>query len=133
MARIKAKDTQPELRVRRTAHAMGYRFRLHQKKLPGCPDLVFPARKAVIFVHGCFWHMHQGCPDGRLPRSRQDYWRPKLEGNVERDGRKRAALEQLGWRVLTIWECETKSVDGLKPALRSFIDGSGTVVEAEQP
>lgn len=133
MARIKAKDSVPELRVRRTAHALGYRFRLHRKELPGCPDLVFPARKAAIFVHGCFWHAHQGCPDGRMPRSRQDYWRPKLEGNAERDCRNRAALEQLGWRVLTVWECETESLERLRPLISSFIDGCGPDVTTERP
>lgn len=106
MRRIKSKNTKPEVLLRSLLHKAGYRFRVHRKDLPGNPDIVFPGRRKVIFVHGCFWHQHAGCREGRLPSTRQEYWRPKLERNVQRDT---VAIEQLqaqGWSVLTIWECE---------------------------
>jgi DNA mismatch endonuclease (patch repair protein) len=113
MAAIQSKDMKPEIFVRSLVHRMGYRFRLHRKDLPGKPDLVFPSRRKVIFVHGCFWHQHQKktCADGRAPKSNLSYWAAKLARNVERDSDNIAALRALGWRVLVIWECEAKHGD----------------------
>jgi DNA mismatch endonuclease (patch repair protein) len=123
MRRIKGWDTRPELLVRRLAHAMGYRYRLHRKDLPGKPDLVFGPRRKVIFVHGCFWHQHEGCRGGRVPESNTDYWVPKLRRNTERDAAARAALEARGWGVLTIWDCETRDESALRMRLSSFLGG----------
>lgn len=125
MARIRSKDTKPEMRVRRLVHGMGYRYRLHAKDLPGRPDLVFRPRRKAIFVHGCFWHRHEGCSRNRSPKSpeRRDYWRMKLNGNVQRDRRNIDALKRMGWRSLVIWECETTDTDRLSERLRSFLDG----------
>jgi DNA mismatch endonuclease (patch repair protein) len=111
MALVRHKDTKPELRVRRFLHAAGLRYRLHAKSLPGKPDLVFPARRLALFIHGCFWHRHQDseCRLARLPKSRLDFWQPKLEGNVIRDRRNALALEADGWRVLVVWECESRN------------------------
>jgi DNA mismatch endonuclease (patch repair protein) len=108
MARIKARDTKPEMIVRRALHAAGLRFRLHYRHLPGKPDIVLPSRRIAIFVHGCFWHRHSqpDCKLARLPKSRLDFWLPKLEGNRERDARNEAALREAGWDVRVIWECE---------------------------
>ena len=108
MRGVKQKDTKPEIIVRQALHARGYRFRLHRKDLPGKPDIVLPKHGLAIFVHGCFWHQHRGCKDGRLPASNESYWLPKLARNVERDAEKAAALEEAGWRVVTIWECEAR-------------------------
>ena len=120
MSRIKGKDTTPELCVRRMVHAEGYRYRLHRKSLPGSPDLVFPGRKKVIFVHGCFWHQH-GCKISEMPKTRPEYWSEKFERNRMRDERNRLELEDLGWQVLIVWECETRRPDQLKRAIRSFL------------
>lgn len=108
MGRIRPKDTTPEVAVRTFVHTLGFRYRLHDRSLPGCPDLVFTARRKVIFVHGCFWHRHNRCAMARLPKSRLDFWLPKLEGNKRRDARKRRALTRLGWSSLVIWECELR-------------------------
>ena len=108
MARIRGRDTAPELAVRRIAHRMGLRFRLHRKDLPGRPDLVFPKHRLAVFVHGCFWHRHEGCRHASTPKSRVVFWTEKFAMNVARDSRQEAALKDLGWRVLVIWECETK-------------------------
>lgn len=126
MAKIASKNTKPEMVVRRLLHSLGYRYRLHRKDLPGKPDLVFPSRRAVIFVHGCFWHLHPdpACRDARLPTSRQEYWLPKLQRNVERDKYAQEALLKDGWKVLTIWDCETKAVD-LPQRLQAFLGPSG--------
>lgn len=121
MRRIKGKGTKPELIVRRIAHRLGYRFRLHRKDLPGNPDLTFPGRSKVIFVHGCFWHQHSECTHGRLPRSRHEYWVPKLARNVERDRHRKAELIAKSWGVLTIWECELKDETRLIERLESFL------------
>src|SRR5688572_20389195 len=102
MSCIRGKDTAPELVVRRLVYALGYRYRLHKRSLPGCPDLVFASRRKVIFVHGCFWHHHR-CQEGRLPRLRPEYWKNKLEGNVRRDRKQRRRLSRIGWSALTIW------------------------------
>ena len=111
MASIRATNTRPEMAVRRLIHGLGYRFRLHRRDLPGKPDLVLPRYRAVVFVHGCFWHQHDCRVGGRLPASNQAYWGPKLARNVERDRNARCALRQLGWRVLTIWECQVGQPD----------------------
>lgn len=108
MALVRSRDTKPEIRVRKALHASGLRYRLHDRRLPGAPDLVFPGRRIALFVHGCFWHRHPGCAAARMPKSRQDFWRPKLSGNVERDARKCAELEAMGWSVMIVWECETR-------------------------
>lgn len=124
MARIKGKDTGPEKAVRSFLHALGYRFRLHRKDLPGSPDIVLPGRKAVIFVHGCFWHGH-GCKRGsRAPKTNADYWTRKLAGNVARDAKRQAELVVLGWRVLVVWECEMKEAEALMDKLRAFLDST---------
>lgn len=112
MAGIRGKDTRPEMILRRGLHARGFRFRLHDRRLPGSPDLVFPGRRAVIFVHGCFWHGHD-CHLFRLPATRQEFWRAKIEGNAARDAATEDALVGAGWRVLTIWECALKGRERL--------------------
>ncbi len=121
MSRIRSKDTKPEMVVRRLVHGMGYRYRLHAKELPGRPDLVFRPRRKAIFVHGCFWHRHVGCPANRLPTTRREFWRDKLDSNARRDRRNEAALEEMGWRSLVIWECETKDLDRVAETVRRFI------------
>ena len=123
MASIRSKHMKPELAVRKAAHRLGFRFRLHRKDLPGKPDLVFPKYRAVIFVHGCFWHQHSkpGCLDGRPPKSNLAYWGPKLARNLQRDAAHRAELEKQGWRVLTVWECETKDAQLLARTITGFL------------
>ncbi|MDJ0449265.1 very short patch repair endonuclease [Methylocystis sp. JR02] len=121
MARVRGKDTKPELRVRRVAHAMGYRFRLHRRNLPGSPDLVFPRLRKVVFVHGCFWHRHEGCPKSTTPKARAVYWQNKFRENVTRDKRSVLDLQALGWRVLIIWECETNDDEFLRSRLSNFL------------
>ena len=108
MSRVGAKNTTPEMRVRRAAHALGLRFRLHRKDLAGTPDLVFPKRKIALVVHGCFWHRHPGCPKASSPGTRTSYWAQKFDMNVTRDIRVERELAQTGWQVVTVWECETK-------------------------
>lgn len=109
MSRIRGRDTSPELAVRRLVHSLGYRFRLYKKGLPGTPDLVFASRCKVIFVHGCFWHRHEGCKRASSPASRAEYWAQKFKRNVARDAKSERALRHLGWDVLVIWQCETKA------------------------
>lgn len=106
MRQIKDRDTIPEMRVRSFLHRMGFRFRLHARNLPGKPDIVLPKYRAVIFVHGCFWHQHPGCKHSHIPKSNKGYWKPKLERNVKRDIKHRQELRELGWKVIVIWECE---------------------------
>ena len=127
MRRIKSKGSQPEMAVRRLAHSLGYRFRLHRTDLPGKPDLAFPARRKVVFVHGCFWHQHPDpvCRDARPPRSNSDYWGPKLARNVQRDAEALRRLEVLGWDAHVIWECEIKCKNKLADRLRGFLGRSG--------
>jgi len=120
MRAVKGKNTRPEQAVRSLLHALGYRFRLHRKDLPGSPDIVLPGRKAVIFVHGCFWHGHACKRGSRAPKTNADYWTKKLAGNVARDARTRVELEALGWRVLVVWECEIKA-ESLADKLRMFL------------
>jgi DNA mismatch endonuclease (patch repair protein) len=118
MSAVRQKNTRPEIIARKLLHRLGLRFRLHVKTIPGSPDIVLPKYKTVIFVHGCFWHRHANCKYSTSPKTRQEYWRPKFEANVERDARKEAQLLELGWRVLVIWECETKSLEALEVRLR---------------
>jgi DNA mismatch endonuclease (patch repair protein) len=124
MALVRGTDTKPELLVRRIVHAMGFRYRLHAKELPGKPDLAFPRLRKVIFVHGCFWHQHKkrGCRLARLPKSRLDFWETKLEGNRLRDLKNRRLLRSLNWEVLEVWECELQNVDKLTSRLRYFLE-----------
>jgi len=122
MALVRGKDTKPELLVRRLVHGLGYRYRLHRRDLPGTPDLVFPARRRVIFVHGCFWHRHIDGALARLPKSRIDFWLPKLEGNVERDARNLHELRKLGWGVMTIWECQLSDTARVVSRIKRFLD-----------
>ncbi len=124
MARVKGRDTGPEWTVRRLVHGLGYRYRLHRKSLPGCPDLVFPARRKAIFVHGCFWHRHPdpACKLARLPKSRLDFWIPKLEGNRARDLHNQFQLIDMGWQIMIVWECEIGK-EGLKEMIKDFLDG----------
>jgi DNA mismatch endonuclease, patch repair protein len=124
MAAIRSKDTTPERIVRRLVTALGYRYRLHRKDLPGKPDLVFGPRRKVIFVHGCFWHLHPktSCRDARHPKSNTTYWTPKLTRNAERDRQHAASLRALGWRVLIIWDCETKFLVKLTAQIARFLD-----------
>ncbi len=122
MSRIRSADTKPEMRVRRLVHQMGFRYRLHRTDLPGNPDLVFPGSRKIIFVHGCFWHRHdQYCKYTRWPKSKLDFWKPKLEHNHERDRIVRRQLRKLGWRVLVIWECQLKNVDSLAGRIGTFL------------
>jgi DNA mismatch endonuclease (patch repair protein) len=123
MRAIRSKGMRPELAVRSLAHKLGYRFRLHRKDLPGKPDLVFPSRRKVIFVHGCFWHSH-GCKISHAPKSNLEYWMPKLARNLTRDQRSIAALTESGWKSLVIWECETKDETSLAKGLKRFLDGA---------
>jgi DNA mismatch endonuclease (patch repair protein) len=122
MRTIRKTNTRPEMVVRRLAHALGLRFRLHRRDMPGTPDLVLPRRRAVVMVHGCFWHQHEGCGLARKPRSRLDYWLPKLARNQARDAEARAQLEADGWRVMVIWECETKQPELVAARLRSLLE-----------
>jgi DNA mismatch endonuclease, patch repair protein len=124
MGRVKGKGSAAERNVRSLVHRMGYRFRLHGAKLLGKPDLVFPGRHKVIFVHGCFWHRHPdpNCRLARLPKSRQDFWVPKLEGNRERDQRTLAELERLGWKSLVLWECQLNQPTFIENEIRTFLD-----------
>lgn len=121
MRAVKGRDTAPEMLVRRLAHRLGYRFRLHRKDLPGSPDLVFPSRRVAIFVHGCFWHGHD-CPRGaRMPKSNAGYWRDKLARNVARDRRSLEQLAALGWRTAVLWECELKDPAALAATLADVL------------
>lgn len=120
MGRIRGKNTKPELFVRRLVWGLGFRYRLHGR-LPGRPDLVFAGRRKVIFVHGCFWHQHQNCKQYRMPRTKLDFWLPKLSGNVKRDTDNQTALVGLGWRYLIIWECQLKEIDRIKAQIIHFM------------
>lgn len=121
MSRIKGKDTGPEKIVRSLLHRLGYRFRLHKTKLPGRPDVVLSKHQTIIFVHGCFWHRHKKCKDATMPKTRREWWRAKLEGNAARDKRNQTALRRAGWRVLTVWECETEKPEKLTRRLERAI------------
>lgn len=121
MRAVRSKDTAPELKVRRLAHALGFRFRLHRKDLPGSPDLVFSARRAVIFVHGCFWHGHDCKRGAREPKTNADYWRRKISRNKDRDAQVADALVGAGWRSLVIWECEMRDKEALARRIEKFL------------
>ena len=128
MAAIKGRHTRTELALRRLLHGMGYRYRLHVRGLPGRPDLVFPARRKAIFIHGCFWHRHAGCPNAVLPKARADWWAAKLAGNTARDARHIAALAASGWRTLVVWECELRRDAGAAAAnAAAFLGPPGQV------
>ncbi|MFG8730413.1 very short patch repair endonuclease [Pseudomonas aeruginosa] len=118
MKAVRREHTSPELVVRKLLHSLGLRFRLHKRSLPGSPDIVLRKHHAVIFVHGCFWHRHPGCRYASMPKTRREYWEPKFLANVERDARKASELEALGWRVLLVWECETRDLAALEERLR---------------
>lgn len=122
MALIRGRDTKPELTVRRLLHGWGFRYRLHGAALPGKPDLVFPRRKKVIFVHGCFWHRHPDCALARLPKSRLAFWLPKLNENRQRDLRNIRRLRKLGWKTQIVWECELRDLDRLGRRMRVFLE-----------
>jgi len=122
MSRVRSRNSRPEMAVRHLVFSLGYRYRLHSRKLPGCPDLVFSGRRKVIFVHGCFWHRHTGCALARMPKSRLDFWRPKLNANKKRDTINARKLARQGWRVLTIWECELSNIERLQSIVRRFLD-----------
>jgi len=121
MSRIRSKDTRPELIVRSCVHRLGYRFRLHDRDLPGSPDIVLPRLKAIVLVHGCFWHRHAGCRLSYQPKSRVRFWLEKFEANVARDRRAVAALRRAGWRVLIVWECQTRDEQRLMKSLARFL------------
>lgn len=122
MASVRHKDTGPEIAIRRLLHRLGYCYALHRNDLPGRPDLVFAPRRRVIFVHGCFWHGH-GCPRGRLPTSRVEYWSKKIDNNRARDDRNLSDLKAMGWATCVVWQCETSDPDTLKERLVRFLDG----------
>lgn len=121
MSRIRGKGSKPEMRLRRLVHSLGFRYRLHVKELPGKPDLVFPARRAVIFMHGCFWHRHERCRLARLPKSKLDFWITKLEANRQRDLIHQRQLSDLGWRVLVVWECELNDTEHVSRIVKKFL------------
>jgi len=121
MANIRGKDTQPEIRVRRAAHALGYRYRLHRRDLPGCPDIVFPSLSKVILVHGCYWHRHPGCRFAYSPKSNMAFWQGKFVANQERDRKALSALQCQGWDPLVIWECETRDPKWLAARIVSHL------------
>jgi DNA mismatch endonuclease (patch repair protein) len=134
MQAIRARDTKPEMKVRKLLHGLGYRYRLHRRDLPGTPDLVFPKRRKTIFVHGCFWHMHD-CRYGTVvPRTNADFWQRKRESNVARDTRHLQDLRDRGWDVLTVWECWTRDPDGLHSRLVTFLEaGDDPAQDAAAP
>jgi len=122
MGRVKGRDTKPEILVRSIVHRMGYRFRIHCKDLPGNPDIVLPRHRKVIFVHGCFWHGHKGCPRSERPSTNKKFWNTKLDRNVERDKRLRRTLRRMGWKIFVVWECETRAPDTLLRKLGRFLN-----------
>ncbi|WGG50744.1 very short patch repair endonuclease [Rugamonas sp. DEMB1] len=124
MSKIRGKNTRPELIVRKLVYAAGYRYRLHVRKLPGSPDLVFAGRKKVIFVHGCFWHLHENCRFSHIPKSRVEFWRAKLNGNKLRDARTTDSLRLIGWGVLVVWECELHDLAAVLHRISGFLDSS---------
>lgn len=121
MSNIRSKNTSPEIQVRKLIFSMGYRYRLHRKDLPGCPDIVFPGRKKVIFIHGCFWHGHQNCKASTLPETHKEFWKNKINSNQERDGKNINELENLNWKVLVVWQCEIKNISYIAEKINSFL------------
>lgn len=124
MAAVKSKNTSPEMTLRRLLHALGYRYRLHDRKLPGRPDVVFPIRKKAIFINGCFWHRHDGCRYSTTPKTRVEFWEAKFAANVSRDHRNIAALEQMGWSVAVVWQCELKQPETVLARLTRFLEST---------
>lgn len=124
MRNIRAKNTSPEMMVRRIVHSMGFRYRLHVPELPGKPDLVLPRLRKIIEVRGCFWHQHEGCIDSHIPKSRMEYWRPKLMKNVERDKINQSKLVADGWKILTLWECELRGLEQIRRRVDRFLRGA---------
>jgi DNA mismatch endonuclease (patch repair protein) len=124
MSRVRSKNTVPELQIRTLVHGMGYRFRIHRRDLPGTPDLVFPSRRKVIFVHGCFWHRHGKCALSRIPKSRVDFWTTKLNANASRDVVNVKTLRKAGWKVLVVWECQIGRFD-LEKRITTFLGAKG--------
>jgi DNA mismatch endonuclease (patch repair protein) len=122
MQAVKQKNTGPELAVRKLLYSHGYRYRLHRRDLPGRPDIALGPKHKAIFVHGCFWHGHD-CPKGQLPKSKLNYWGPKIEANKERDRRNQRELEELGWDVMTIWQCELANTQALWVRIQEFVEG----------
>ena len=123
MSRVKGRDTRPEILVRSFVHRMGYRFRIHRRELPGNPDIVLARHRKVIFVHGCFWHGHKGCSRSRRPTTNENFWNSKLNGNIKRDRLNCRELRRMGWKVLVVWECETKASELLLGKLERFLYG----------
>lgn len=121
MSRIRGKDTTPEISVRKLLHGLGYRYRLHERTLPGRPDIVFPARRKVIYVHGCFWHRHPNCRFAYTPRSRPEFWERKFKENMARDDRNLRALREMGWNALVVWECKIRDLDRLRDELVGYL------------
>ena len=122
MAQVKSKGMKPEMKVRRLLHGLGYRYRLQRADLPGKPDIVFPSRRKIVFVNGCFWHNHSDCPRVRIPASNRDYWLSKLERNKARDERNICLLEEKGWSVITVWECQLKDIQATTEQLVAFLE-----------
>ncbi|MES2535492.1 MAG: DNA mismatch endonuclease Vsr [Pseudomonadota bacterium] len=121
MAAIRSRDTKPEIAVRKLLHALGFRFRLQRKDLPGRPDIVLPRYNAVVFVNGCFWHQHEGCKLASKPASRQEYWKIKLERNVERDKSSFDKLTELGWQVIVVWECDLRDINAVAQRFQNLL------------
>lgn len=121
MAKIRAKNTKPEIEVRKAAHSLGFRFRIHRKDLPGNPDIVFPRLRKIILVHGCFWHRHAGCKYTYTPKSNIDFWTKKFSNNIERDNKVAQQLKNLGWEIMIIWDCEVSKTNELKKNIDSFL------------
>ena len=129
MSHISGRNTKPELLVRKILFSLGYRYRLYEKSLPGCPDIVFKSRKKAIFIHGCFWHGHENCKRAKRPSTNVDFWNEKIDKNILRDVEVRKELERLGWKVLIVWQCELKHHDDLKIRLTEFLGDRGKNIE----
>lgn len=122
MSRVRSCNTGPEVKARQILHGLGYRFRLHRKDLPGTPDIVLPAHKCVVFVHGCFWHRHEGCRDATTPKTKSGFWRKKFAENIARDRRNVVSLRKMGWRLLIVWECDLRNEEKLIRKLVDFLN-----------
>ncbi len=127
MRRVKSRDTGVEMQVRRLLHGLGYRYRLHKKDLPGSPDLVFPSKRKVIFIHGCFWHQHKDCSKAMRPKTNTHFWNDKLDRNIERDRENQQDLEGAGWDVFVVWECKIADIRSLEQAIRTFLDPGNAI------
>jgi DNA mismatch endonuclease (patch repair protein) len=132
MSRVKGRDTKPEKIVRSLLHRLGYRFRLHRRDLPGKPDIVLPKYKKAIFVHGCFWHGHEGCPRSARPTSNADFWNKKIDGNMRRDAAAQEQLTALGWKFLVIWQCGMRNLEALTENLKSFLTNTNGAAQNER-